>query len=172
MGLLSGAAGLLSAGARLLGIGGTAVGTVGARAGLLGGLARSAPSLAGGVGGGLAFGGISSLIGGLFGGGGGAAPVGPGMLAPTGLNRSTFVTLDNGARILVAPSGRMSVPTIFIPAGAKMPAGHNLVFIGPNGDLFGLRKKRKKRDSFAVQVNRTKELVKDAKALIAAVSKK
>jgi len=130
-----------------------------------------APAVAGGAGLGL-----GGFLGSLFGGGGAngaVAPVGAAPMLPAarGAGGSTFVTLDDGSRVLMSPSGNVARPQLFLPAGAKLPAGATIVSISPGGDLFGIRRRRKRR-TFAGEIDRCRASVSAARGLIKAVGKK
>jgi len=163
-------AGARAIGGRFFGAGPPAALTAGApEAAVSVGRRLFAPAVAGGAG--LGLGGI---LGSIFGGGGvnGAAAAAPMALpAARGAGGSTFVTLDDGSRVLVSPSGVVARPQLFLPAGAKLPAGATIVSISPGGDLFGVRRRRKRR-SFAGEIERCKTAVKAADSLISAVRKK
>jgi len=165
MGLVSFGAGILRAGARFLGIGGAPAATgFRAAAGTAGRFAaRAAPGAATGAAGAAAFEafrgfGVDGVNGAVDG-----APVGP-----TG---PIFVTLDDGSQVLVNKSGAVPRPQLFLPAGAKLPPGSTIVSVSPDGNLFGIRRMRKRR-TFAGEIERCKNAVKAADSLITAVRKK
>ena len=161
MGIVNFAGGLVQAGARLLGIGGTAAGTV-ASGGFAGALRSAIIPTAGGIAGGAAGAGLFSS---LFGGGAQQPTV------PTGGVGSQMMRLNDGSQVLVSSSGKIARSQVFLPAGAKLPAGATVTFVSADATLFGIRKKRH-RKRFATEIHNVLHTVNDAKALVAAVEKK
>jgi len=128
------------------------------------------PAVAGGAG--LGLGGI---LGSIFGGGGGNGAMAP---APAGIRPagtqalgSFFVTLDDGSSVLTNPNGSVSRPQLFLPAGAKLPAGATIVSINPDATVFGIRRKRRTRQ-FGAEIDRCKATIRAADSLISAVRKR
>lgn len=120
---------------------------------------------------------IATRAAGFLFGGDDPAPAGfvPGTTAPARLPSpgpvATFVPLDDGSRVLVAPSGAVSRPQFFLPLGARFPGGATIVSVSPDGQLFGLRRKRKRR-TFGAEIDRCLTTISAASKLITAVKKK
>lgn len=163
MGLVAIGTALLTRGAAALGIGGggAAAGGAGAAArGILGRLFGN--PIVQGAGGAAAFAGGSALLA----PGAAITPTAIGAAGAAGARgRAGFVTLEDGSMILVSASGVPARANLFLPAGAKLPSGAMVVSVSPNGQLFGIRKKRVKK-TFAAEVAKVKDTVKNAKELL------
>jgi len=153
MGLVSFATGL----ARTIGgfLGGAP--SVAARA--AGAARAAAPSIGTGVAGAAAFEGARRIFAGDGVAGLPVPPEGP------PLTRPTFITLEDGSRILVSPSGVPARAQLFLPSGAKLPAGSTVVSVSPDGQLFGIRRARRRR-TFQGEVDRCRQTISAAEKLL------
>jgi len=124
-------------------------------------------------------GGIRTLAAGLLGTGAGAGAAvalsgaGAQVFAPgtAGAGRSMFLRLEDGSQILVSPSGKAARATVFIPAGTPLPQGSTVVSVSADGQLFGIRKKRRRR-TFQGEIDRTKNAIQSARSLLTVCNKK
>lgn len=124
---------------------------------LFGGARAIAPAVAGGA----AFQAGLNLV--TSGGGAVAAAAGPG--------GSRMVRLEDGSQILVSAQGRPARAQLFLPAGSKLPSGATVVSVSADGNLFGIRKARRKR-SFQGEIDRSKAAIQSARSLLTVCSKK
>jgi len=88
-----------------------------------------------------------------------------------GTGRSMFLRLEDGSQILIGPSGRPARATVFIPAGTPLPQGSTVVSVSADGQLFGIRKKRRRR-TFQGEIDRTKNAIQSARSLLTVCNKK
>lgn len=169
--------GLVTAGAaiaRFLGFGAARATPLAARVGAA--AARLAPGAAAGAAGGAAFEAGRRLLT------GGAAPAQVrGFPVPDdpfttaadfAVGGPRFELLDDGSQILVSGTGVVQRANLFLPAGAKFPAGATVVSVSPDGQLFGLRKARRKKPSFQSEIDRCGEAIRAADRLLATLRKK
>jgi len=162
MGLVAFGSNLIQGALRGLGLAAplaTGAGGGAAAGGLLAAARTLAPSLIAGAAGAA----LPSLFG--FGGGAAAAPV-----AAPGAARQ-MVQLGDGSMVLVSRQGIPIRAQLFLPAGAKLPAGATVVSVSPGATLFGIRKRRA-RKTFQGEITRCKTVISDAKSLVKAVQKK
>ncbi len=192
MGLISG---LFSAGRALLGglapstaprIAGAAAAAGGG--GFLGGaLSTIGRAVTAPLTGGFLGGGIAQAVGGLFAGDGAVAPTGApfaalggggqvlpgsplGMIQAQGIPVSSLV---GGRFMATAPNGDVQVfnrhgfpvrPSEIIPAGQRLPGGATVVSIRQGGGLIGVTKRRRRR-SFAGEIQRTRRVLAGCRAI-------
>jgi len=187
MGLISGAlsliGGLAGGAARIAGPT-AAAGTSGLIGGVLSTVGRAITSplggglLGGGIGGALTsfFGGDEPAAGqvpGLF-GAAGAAGILPGSpLGQVQASGSPVMGLVGGRFLATAPNGDVQVfnrhgfpvrPSQIIPAGQRMPGGSTVVSVRQGGALIGITTRRKRR-TFAGEINRTRHVLAGCRAI-------
>jgi len=120
-------------------------------------------------------GGIRTLLGAGAGAGAGTAAAlaltSGATAARAGSGRSMFLRLEDGSQILIGPTGKPARATVFIPAGTPLPQGSTVVSVSADGQLFGIRKKRRRR-TFQGEIDRTKNAIQSARSLLTVCNKK
>lgn len=152
-----------------------------------GALALAGRALAAPLTGGFLGGGIAQAVGGLFGGDGAVAPMGAPFAAlgggaqvlpgsPLGMIQAQGIavtSLVGGRFMATAPNGDVQVfnrmgfpvrPSEIIPAGQRLPGGATVVSIRQGGGLIGVTKRRRRR-SFAGEIQRTRRVLAGCRAI-------
>lgn len=93
-----------------------------------------------------------------------------GAAAQPAVGRAGFVTLADGSRVLMTSGGNLARPQFFLTAGAQIPGGGTIVSVSPDGLLFGIRRKARRR-TFRTEMNRCKNVIRSADKLLSTLRK-